>query len=168
LAQLETQKATAIGGGEASAVQNAPSILANLAGQQQQAALGYLNAGTGATTNAANVFGNIYNQAQAQQAESLNMISSLAGVAGSVLTGGIGGTGLLSLFKPGAKNTTAPLSTGGGGSSGGGGGSSYSYNPTLGWGYWPTSSDGGSSGGGTSVDSSISYDGGVGAEDLTG
>ena len=108
LAQLETQKATAIGGGEASAVQNAPSVLANLAGQQEQAALGYLNAGTGATANAANVFGTVYNQAQAQQAEALNFISSLAGVAGSALTGGMGGVGILSALT---KNTTKPVTT---------------------------------------------------------
>ena len=103
LAQLETQKATAIGGGEASAVQQAPSVLANLAGQQEQAALGYLSGGTGATANAANVFGTVYNQAQAQQAESLNFISSLAGIAGSALTGGMLSSAL-------TKNTTKPVS----------------------------------------------------------
>jgi hypothetical protein len=103
LAQLETQKATAIGGGEASAVQQAPSVLANLAGQQEQAALGYLSGGTGATANAANVFGTVYNQEQAQQAESLNFISSLAGIAGSALTGGLLSSAL-------TKNTTKPIS----------------------------------------------------------
>ena len=103
LAQLETQKATAIGGGEASAVQQAPSVLANLAGQQEQAALGYLSGGTGATANAANVFGTVYNQAQAQQAESLNFISSLAGVAGSAVTGGLMASAL-------TKNTSKPIS----------------------------------------------------------
>ena len=98
------------GGGEAAAVQNAPSVLANLAGQQEQAALGYLSGGTGATANAANVFGTVYNQEQAQQAEALNFISSLAGVAGSALTGGMGGTGILSALTSGAKNTTKPVS----------------------------------------------------------
>ena len=93
LAQLETQKATAIGGGEASAVQNAPSILANLAGQQQQAALGYLSGGTGATANAANVFSDIY--AQGLQTEDANMqvymdIASMAGqVASNIATHGM-------------------------------------------------------------------------------
>jgi hypothetical protein len=118
LANLETQKDTTIGNAQASAVQQAPGILANIGSGLGAFSIQQLGASLSGLSGAASTNQSVLQSQTQQQAAKLGLLGSLAGTAGSVATGGFNlgggsGGGSFTPYSQGSPFNSAQLFPGG-------------------------------------------------------